>query len=420
MGEIKVRRAIGAATAAVLLFCLFVFVSCSDADLAGLVSGLASALEASLSEPDIVESSAPETGGDNDHVHLFTVTEKTEATCTSPGYEISVCSCGEQITETTPALGHSFELSSGSGPTCEDDGFVCYVCSRCKETFSEVTSGSLGHDFILKEIVSPTTSSAGYDLYVCGRCGSEERRNETPALTGASYTDVCSMNSYLVSAMPHETAADVTGKLLQYALATEGKSVSRNGCSPDDVYKGLKEAHNYVMRNVVFGSGEEKSSLYACSDSDVSAMRSDFAWVEASVFSLGIGRTTMVRSAVESINNYLCAKLRYDYEGKNSDAHRAISSGTGICQVYGQLFQLMCQYCGIECYYVEDTAHDHVYNYIVFSDESRLYVDVTWNDSATKTHVEVENAGYTAEQIAGFRSKYLLMTYDEFKTAHGW
>lgn len=416
--------------------------SCSEDDLIGLITDFISYADAWTDGPESPtdgdtgadpDGTDPQTGSDDtaeltaepqtssSHVHSFRINAETEPTCTSPGKLFLECSCGFLKTEEVPPLGHEYEKYRDIPATCDKEGKTRYDCKRCGVSYYEVTSPPLGHSFVLKETVAPTYSAEGYELYECTVCGLTEKRNITPVLSDASTTDRCSMKSYIMSAMPGEYSAEVTDRLLKNVTSTSASGVPSGEYDPSLIYEGLRTAHNYITRNIAFSHGNGRVSVFTFSDSDAAMMRSDFSWAEEAVNSLGISGSTLQREAIEKINAFICSKLRYDYSAsQNSDMHKALSSNTGICQVYGQLFQLMCQYCGIECYYVEDKAHDHVYNYVIFSDGTRLYTDVTWNDAATKDHVEVENAGYTAEQIAGFRSKYLLMTYDEFKTAHGW
>jgi hypothetical protein len=358
------------------------------ADLFGDGSGQAVTDAAGAADPSVAESGtdpAPESSREDEqtgHVHSFREISVTRPGCETPGERLFGCVCGEEVRESVPATGHSYAFA---------------------------------------RTVAPTYESEGYDLYTCVKCGAAEHRNPTARLvhTEASYTDLCSMKSYLTAAMPHEGPVDALNIVLPCALLVTGKSADFSPYTHDEVYAILRTGHNYIMRNVIFGSNTNGMRIYACSEDDAALLASDFAWIARTVDSLGIGTSTTQREAIGIINEYLCSKLRYDYVSGSIDMHAAITTGTGVCQVYSLFFQLMCQYCGIETYYIENVERNHVYNRTVFSDGSELYTDVTWNDSS-KNRVEVENAGYSEAQIASFRSKYLLKPYDEFMQLHGW
>lgn len=69
------------------------------------------------------------------HVHAYTV-DTIEPDCTSGGYTVYICSCGEQYTDNyTDALGHDFgEWVTVKEPTVSSEGQQEKTCLRCGYT----------------------------------------------------------------------------------------------------------------------------------------------------------------------------------------------------------------------------------------------------------------------------------------------
>lgn len=69
------------------------------------------------------------------HVHAYTV-DTIEPGCTSRGYTVYICSCGEQYTDNyTDALGHDFgEWVTVKEPTVSSEGQQEKTCLRCGYT----------------------------------------------------------------------------------------------------------------------------------------------------------------------------------------------------------------------------------------------------------------------------------------------
>lgn len=79
--------------------------------------------------------------------HTESEMQYIEADCLSDGVEFTYClTCGETLYEsvTTPALGHSYKLTS-IAPTCTEDGTHTFVCA-CGDTLT-YTVPALGHSF---------------------------------------------------------------------------------------------------------------------------------------------------------------------------------------------------------------------------------------------------------------------------------
>ena len=71
------------------------------------------------------------------HVHNFQLVSDT-ATCAADGVKTYQCSCGEQMTEPSPATGsHSWQLTGHTDPQVGADGSNVYTCPVCGQTMTE-------------------------------------------------------------------------------------------------------------------------------------------------------------------------------------------------------------------------------------------------------------------------------------------
>jgi hypothetical protein len=80
-----------------------------------------------------------------------------------------------------PALGHTYESTVTTAPTCTEPGVRTYTCIRCPETYTEAEPatghGSLGYD----ESGAPSTCSVrGYSMTICIACGEITDYQEFP------------------------------------------------------------------------------------------------------------------------------------------------------------------------------------------------------------------------------------------------
>lgn len=115
----------------------------------------------------------PETTEAAAHVHVYT-TETVPASCTSPGYVLHSCACGDSYrTDEVPQLEHTYTRSRLDA-TCTEGGGLLYTCA-CGDSYIERTSPPLGHDYQQTEPVPPQGNQRGYTENVCTRCGDTYR-----------------------------------------------------------------------------------------------------------------------------------------------------------------------------------------------------------------------------------------------------
>ena len=102
--------------------------------------------------------------------HKYT-SKTTAPTCTAQGYTTYTCTlCGDSYNDNFKnATGHSWgEWKTTAAAECEKDGTQTRQCKNCTEKQTQ-TLGKLGHSYTSKT-VQPTCTEQGYTEYTCTRC----------------------------------------------------------------------------------------------------------------------------------------------------------------------------------------------------------------------------------------------------------
>ena len=110
--------------------------------------------------------------------HKYTVDE-TPATCTTAGKKVYTCDCGDAYTETFSALGHNPEYYRVE-PTCTQEGYECYKCTRCGTEYARETIPVTPHNHVVTGETPATCTTAGVKIYTC-ECG-DTYTEKIPAL----------------------------------------------------------------------------------------------------------------------------------------------------------------------------------------------------------------------------------------------
>ena len=118
--------------------------------------------------------------------HTVVIDAAVAATCTEPGLTAGAhCSvCNEVLAkqETVAALGHDAQVIPAVAPTCTEAGSTeGSVCARCGEILkAPETVAALGHDYVAA-VTAPTCTEDGYTTYTCSRCGDSYTADIVPA-----------------------------------------------------------------------------------------------------------------------------------------------------------------------------------------------------------------------------------------------
>ena len=104
---------------------------------------------------------------------------------------------------------------------------------------------------------------------------------------------------------------------------------------------------------------------------------------------------------VQAIYNWMIANMEYDYNYKALlqyfDVRRTLSTGTGVCYGFANLFAALCRSQNIPCYVVDGTPYDrstedHTWN--------RVYYDGCWWDLEVTNDISCTASG---KSLYGFR-----------------
>ncbi len=115
----------------------------------------------------------------------------TDPTCTEQGYTTYTCSkCGDTYKGNyTAATGHSWDDGVVTKePTETDVGIRKYTCGKCKTTRTEEIPRTDHVHHYTDKVTPPTCTDQGYTTHTCDTCGDSYRDTYTAA-TGHSYGD---------------------------------------------------------------------------------------------------------------------------------------------------------------------------------------------------------------------------------------
>ncbi|MCD7769648.1 MAG: CAP domain-containing protein, partial [Oscillospiraceae bacterium] len=76
---------------------------------------------------------------------------------------------------------HDYTAAEVIDPTCTEDGYTTYTCSRCGDSYTGDTVAALGHDYTAT-VTEPTCTADGYTTYTCSRCGDSYTGDTVAAL----------------------------------------------------------------------------------------------------------------------------------------------------------------------------------------------------------------------------------------------
>lgn len=176
------------------------------------------------------------------HEHSYN-TDVVVATCTTDGYTVYECECGDSYTaDVVPAFGHKYE-STPVVPTCTNGGYTINVCGECGDRHVDNYVPATGHsygDWVVDQ--EATCTESGVEVRGCACCAVESREIEAtghnynsvitnPTCTDSGYTThTCSncSNSY------KDSEVDALGHHYEFAVTeptcTE-KGYTTNTCS---------------------------------------------------------------------------------------------------------------------------------------------------------------------------------------------
>lgn len=131
--------------------------------------------------------------------------ETVEPTCTSMGYTVYTCHCGDSYTGAfTDKAEHDYNKVV-TAPTCTSHGYTTYSCKNCDDAYVSDFVEKAAHSYT-SVATPPTCTSMGYTTYTCEDCGDTYKADYTD-MTEHNYNKVvteptCTEHGYAVYTCP--------------------------------------------------------------------------------------------------------------------------------------------------------------------------------------------------------------------------
>ncbi len=108
----------------------------------------------------------------------------------------------------------------------------------------------------------------------------------------------------------------------------------------------------------------------------------EYKYIQDAIKECGINSNMLQKDAILKFNDYICTKVEYDYDDYSHDLVSFFEKGKATCNSYSQVFELMCRTVGIDAKFINGSvdAGPHAWNVVEFSDGSKYYFDICWND----------------------------------------
>ena len=222
-------------------------------------SGHTPGAEATCTEPQICEVCETVLELPKGHHHT---SEIVEPTCTSMGYSVYTCECGDTYTsDYTDKAEHNYEAEV-TEPTCTSHGFTTYRCADCDDEYVGDYTDKKAHNYVA-EIKNPTCTEMGYSTYTCNDCGDSYVSDYTDVLehnyNKETIEPTCTEHGYAIYTCP-DCGKSYIGDYSESIKHTYSETVIAPTCTDmgytifkcndcDDEYKGNytdKIPHDYT------------------------------------------------------------------------------------------------------------------------------------------------------------------------------
>ena len=183
------------------------------------------------------------------HVHSYTSSVTTKATCTTDGIKTFTCLCGDSYTETIKATGHKNTVRiTEKKPTCLEKGSEDEYCLDCSELVGTYEIPALGHDFVLTE---KNKNHPHNEKYKCSRCGEIKT-------TDSIYSETCPECNFTSTATDNNSCkiTGYTGNLEKITIPA-----TLNGKKVTSTNTGALKANSVITEVTIEDGVSEIGSL---------------------------------------------------------------------------------------------------------------------------------------------------------------
>ena len=346
------------------------------------------------------------------------------ANCNTQGEQTRVCNaCNYQATETTPALGHDYGdgVVIKEATTCADMGLKRFSCKNCGHSYDKEVKGE--HVFGEREI-----DFVGNARYTCQGCyfryydfwENDESRFSDKDPNAALRTDKTNFKESQYTGMLADWSDDwieymnLTKLSIQdysYRSTQPGEDISiwdiMDVVSEDKDANQVLAEYNGPFRTefqrcfgwlpaeavldtieypegdviVVNIDGKEQCDAYRSQAPNIPSSKKQEVVEDMAAYLVHNSAFDGmdVYNAAANMGDGIKNNVFYDYTFRYYSAFDCVAAGIGVCQGQSELYQVMCEYAGINSQIVIGTLRGvgHSWNSITFSDGTVRYIDPT-------------------------------------------
>ncbi len=371
-------------------------------------------------------------------VHTCTYEEwsvTVEPTCAEEGVEEAYCTiCFETGTRSIPKLDHTPENVEAAEPTCTEDGHNAGVmCSECGEPITDAEIiPALGHtERVIPAVPATETTpgkTEGKDCSVCGVIIAKPKTvypdgfdafvdhnmydgdyayNSLASLENGAAMQAFYMEIDAVADAFHVSSEDAKTKLVggidtYYAAEVEFADnglTNEQALSAWNAYTIDHPLYYWMSKQVTYAQSEDGSRGYITiivdEDYGTATARQEYndaIYATVKEYVEALDGETDVYEITYILHDLIMESAEYAYipgtetPSDEDYAHNIIGvmlEGEGVCESYAKTFQLLLNYCEIECIFVAGQANGgaHAWNMVEISAGNWYWYDLTWNDS---------------------------------------
>ncbi|MBQ7580168.1 MAG: hypothetical protein IJU39_02550, partial [Clostridia bacterium] len=196
--------------------------------------------------------------------HTVVTDAAVPATCTETGLtegsHCSVCNTVLVAQEVVPATGHTVVTDAAVAPTCTETGLTegshCSVCNAI--LVAQETVAALGHNYV-GVTTAPTCTEQGYTTYTCSRCSDSYVDDYVPATGHTVVTDAAVAPTCTETGLTEGSHCSVCNTILvaqEVVPATGHTVVTDAAVAPTCTETGLTEGSHCSVCNTVLVAQE--------------------------------------------------------------------------------------------------------------------------------------------------------------------
>ena len=353
-----------------------------------------------------------------------------EPTCSEEGEEEAMCIvCFEYGTRPIAKLAHTPEEVDAVAPTCTEDGNEAgTICSECGEPISNAAIiPATGHTERIIPAVAPTDTTPGKtEGKECSVCEAILVRPKTVYPEGfEGFTDhnmydgnyaYNSLRGLEKAVAMQEFYMEIDAAADAFHVSTEDAQIKKvggkdtyyaaevifkdNGLTTEEAvsvwnaYTVDHPLYYWMSKQIAYDSAGNYITIIVDDEYGTAEARQSY---NATIY-------TLVKEYVEyldgesgayeiayAIHNLIINDAEYAYvpgtetPSNENWAHNIIGvmvNGEGVCESYAKTFQLILNYCDVECIFVPGTASGgaHAWNMVQLDNGEWYWYDLTWDD----------------------------------------